>query len=115
MVSLMMYASDHGENLFDDSNNQFAHGGSQMTRYEKEIPLLIWSSDTYNKIYSEKINHIRSNINTKVTTNYFFHSILDLSGIEIDEQTAINSFASEKFQPILPTKNIINDNLISIK
>ncbi len=115
MVSLMMYASDHGENLFDDSNNQFAHGGSQMTRYEKEIPLLIWSSDTYNKTYAEKIKHIRENINTKITTNHFFHSILDLSGIEIDEQTAINSFASEEFQPILPTKNIIKDNIIGIK
>ncbi len=100
MVGLLMYASDHGENLFDDENYGFAHGGSVMSKYEKEIPLLIWCSERYENVYGYKIQNVKSNINAPVNTNHFFHSILDLSGIYINEETLENSFASKKFKSL---------------
>jgi len=96
-VSLMLYASDHGENIFDDGNNMFAHGGTNMTKYEKEIPLMIWHSDSYNEVYGYKIQNILSHVNSNITTSNFFHSILDLAGVTIDNQTLSNSFASRNF------------------
>lgn len=101
-VSLMMYASDHGENIFDDAANRFAHGGSEMTKYEKEIPLLIWRSDSYDQAYGAKIRNVLAHVNAPINTSNFFHSILDLSGVVIDNQTLSMSFATENF-PISKT------------
>lgn len=57
-VSLMMYVSDHGENLFDDSKNLILHGSRQLSRYEREIPLLVWRNSNYDLFFPEKVDAI---------------------------------------------------------
>jgi glucan phosphoethanolaminetransferase (alkaline phosphatase superfamily) len=56
-VSFMYYISDHGENLYDDESNKLLHAFINPTKYELEIPLLIWNSNEYNQIYSSKISN----------------------------------------------------------
>lgn len=97
-ASLMMYASDHGENIYDDDKFGFTHGGTVMSKYEKEIPLLIWRSEMYDKVYYDKTKTIKEHVNTNVNTTNIFHSILDLSGVYINEETHLKSFANRKFE-----------------
>lgn len=96
-ASVMMYMSDHGENLFDDDRTGFGHGSSIITSYEKGIPLLLFTSEKYRMRYAHKVKNIISNVDTPVNTDHFFHSVLDLGGVYIDEETTKKSFASEMF------------------
>jgi glucan phosphoethanolaminetransferase (alkaline phosphatase superfamily) len=69
-----------------------------MSKYEKEIPFLIWRSETYDKYYANKIQVLKENADARINTTHIFHSLLDLSGIYINEETKRKSFASKKFE-----------------
>ncbi len=75
--SLMMYVSDHGENLYDDEKELFLHGTAQPSKYELEIPLLIWNSDNYN---SNNVEKLKSSIYKKLSTEIVFHTLSHLGG-----------------------------------
>lgn len=97
-ASVMMYMSDHGENLFDDDQTGFGHGSSIITSYEKEIPSFLFTSEQYRIRYPHKVKNIISNVDASINTDHFFHSVLDLGGVYIDEETTKKSFASEMFE-----------------
>lgn len=99
-AGVLVYTSDHGENLFDDNNRTFGHGGTVLTRYEKEIPLFIWYSSSYESSFPEKISSLKNNIDSTVNTNHFFPSLIDLAGVTIDNEKPIKSFAYDKFKPL---------------
>lgn len=113
IVSTLLYASDHGENLFDDSKNLFGHGSSDPTKYEIEIPFIIWYSDEYQKVFDSKIKNLEGNIEKPISTINFFHTALDLSNIKIDKQLDTLSVASPFFVPLkkrgvlIPNNNVI--------
>lgn len=96
--NLLMYASDHGENLFDDELNLFAHGGTVISRYERKIPFFIWRNQLYDEFYPDKIDAIIEHRDSLITTGDIFHSILDIADIRIDEETEYQSFANRAFR-----------------
>ena len=96
-ASLLFYASDHGENIFDTEEKKLAHGGPNPTRFEKEIPLFIWRSEQYDTLFPEKIANVIDNQDKPVNTTHFFPTILDLSGIVIESEGGAKSFAKENF------------------
>lgn len=96
-ASLLMYASDHGENIFDDENKKFAHGGSNPSRFESEIPLFFWRSEQYDQLFPEKVENLKANQDKPVNTAHFFPTILDLSGIIIESEGEVKSFAQSDF------------------
>lgn len=96
-ASLLMYASDHGENIFDDENKKFAHGGPNPSRFELEIPLFFWRSEQYDQLFPEKVENLKANRDKPVNTAHFFPTILDLSGIVIESEGGMKSFAQPDF------------------
>lgn len=96
-ASLLMYASDHGENIFDDENKKFAHGGPNPSRFELEIPLFFWRSEQYDQLFPEKVENLKANQDKPVNTAHFFPTILDLSGIIIESEGEVKSFAQSDF------------------
>ncbi|MBN2744673.1 MAG: sulfatase-like hydrolase/transferase [Marinilabiliaceae bacterium] len=95
--SYLIYSSDHGENIFDDSNEVFGHGGSNMSDYERMIPMMVWVSDSYRDKHPKRVAVLESNANVPVTTEHFFHTVLDLGSIFINQETHKMSFANENF------------------
>ncbi len=82
-VSAMLYTSDHGENIFDDSRNLFLHASPTPSYYELHVPLLVWTSDTYNKAFPEIHNILEYNRNKPIASNAStFHSMLGLARIK---------------------------------
>ena len=49
----MLYTSDHGEDIFDDSRHLFLHASPVPSYYQLHVPFLIWMSDTYREAYPE--------------------------------------------------------------
>ena len=40
--ALIVFTSDHGENLFDDERQRFMHAHPDASRWDLEVPLMFW-------------------------------------------------------------------------
>jgi glucan phosphoethanolaminetransferase (alkaline phosphatase superfamily) len=98
--SFMYYISDHGENLFDTNKKKLLHGFEVPTKFETEIPLLIWTSDKYNINYPKKTEALHKNINDKIATINTFYTLLDLGNVTYPNFELHKSFANQKFDTL---------------
>jgi glucan phosphoethanolaminetransferase (alkaline phosphatase superfamily) len=112
-VGLIMYISDHGENLYDDTNEYFAHGLENPTKYEVIIPFFVWYSGFYGEYYPEKINRLRLNNNKRTSTTNLFYSLLDAANISYDNEKPGKSFFNPDFiedtvrKVIVPSRKVV--------
>ncbi len=79
----MLYVSDHGEDIFDDSRNRFLHASPNPTYYQLHVPMILWMSKSYRDKYP---NHwIAANYNKSQnisSSSSVFHTLLHIAGIE---------------------------------
>lgn len=95
----MVYLSDHGEDIFDDSRKRFLHASPTPTYYQLHVPLVIWASGTYAEEYPEKVAAARSHEGRKVSsTRAAFHTLLDLAGIKTPYFDSSESLASTMYR-----------------
>lgn len=81
-ASALLYTSDHGENIFDDSRKQFLHASPVPTYYELHVPLLVWMSPSYRRVCPAEAAALRANSRKSVATSAsVFHTLLSLAGI----------------------------------
>ena len=80
-ASAMIYASDHGEDIFDDRRGLFLHASPRPTYYQLHIPGLIWLSSTYDSLYPNAVDIAKTNSRKPMTSNVLFHTVLDIGGI----------------------------------
>lgn len=110
-VSSMIYASDHGENLFDDARNLALHIPRTPTKYLTHIPFFIYCSDEYKLHYPLKWQELSQHVNSKISNNQIFETLSDMAGIRYKGQNIENSIASPDFRDS-PQKVLGPDNLI---
>ncbi len=79
--TIILYLSDHGESLWDDSHKLVLHGSYECAEAEYHIPFLVWYSDSYVNLYPDKVKQLRANSNAHVSSQVVFHSLLDLADI----------------------------------
>jgi glucan phosphoethanolaminetransferase (alkaline phosphatase superfamily) len=96
VISSLVFISDHGENLLDDERGFSSH--AQATKYTAEIPLFIWTSDSYKKTYPKKIEFLNQNKDCQVSTENIFYSMLNLADITIKDGYSFKSFADSSFK-----------------
>jgi len=99
-ISYMYYISDHGENLYDDKNELLMHGFLNPTKYETEIPLILWNSNKYIKQYPDKTAYLNLRKNSKISSVNTFHTLLDLSNITYKEEDLKHSFINKQFDSL---------------
>mgnify|MGYP000474675163 FL=1 len=76
--TLLIYISDHGETLGEDG--KWLH--AQEHNASKNPAMLVWYSDNFKSNYPLKINHLISKKNDSISTDFLFHSILDIGAFE---------------------------------
>jgi len=97
--SAVIFTSDHGEDIFDDSRGRFLHASPLPTYYQLRVPLLVWTSDSYKNQYQELVDQLNSHSNVPVSTNMVvFHTLLDMSGIETPYKKTSLSLSNEDFK-----------------
>ena len=79
--SALMYCSDHGEDLFDDSPSEFLHSSSRLSYYQLHVPCFCWVSDKYVQCYPEKVAAAHANSRRLSSTAAVFHTVSDMAGI----------------------------------
>ena len=81
-VSALLYTSDHGENIFDDSRGLFLHASPIPSYYELHVPFMVWLSDAYRAAYPEVLPTLQANSRKPVASSAStFHSMLYLAGV----------------------------------
>lgn len=95
--SSMLYLSDHGEDIFDDSRARYLHASPIPTYYQLHIPYLIWFSDIYRQDYPEKYHQAFEHKALPVSTNSVFHTMLDIAGIETEEANPTLALTNQAF------------------
>ncbi len=109
-ISYMYYISDHGENLYDDDKELLMHGFVNPSKYEIEVPLIIWNSNAYNDKYPSKTANLKRFKDKKITTTNAFHTLLDMANITYKEENLQKSFVSKEFDTIQKRTLLSVDN-----
>jgi glucan phosphoethanolaminetransferase (alkaline phosphatase superfamily) len=76
--TILIYLSDHGEILGEEG--KWFH--AQKHKASTNPAMLVWFSDNFEKKYPLKIKQLKSKKQDSITTDFLFHSILDIGNIE---------------------------------
>lgn len=83
--SVIVYLSDHGEEVFDYRNfigrSHEQVKTKEVLKYQYEIPFMIWCSDKYINDNPIKIKEIKQSINKSFMTDNVCHILFDLGSI----------------------------------
>ncbi len=97
-VSALLYTSDHGENIFDDSRRLFLHASPVPSYYELHVPFIVWMSDAYRQRYAQMDSTLRANSTKRIATSASaFHTMLTIAGISTPLRNDSLSAASPLF------------------
>ncbi|NMZ74653.1 phosphoethanolamine transferase [Pseudomonas nitroreducens] len=91
-TSLMWYASDHGQSLFDPGCSMAGHGF--FSKYNFHIPVLFWYSDDYAKRHNDELQAIRKNSRERVYMGDFYLTFLQSAGFKLSGAERKNSFSN---------------------
>lgn len=105
----MVYASDHGEDIFDDCRHLFLHASPVPSYYQLHVPFLVWMSDSYRKAYPEYWKAVAGNRDKDVSSSSsLFPTMLDLSGIETPYRNDSQSVATPLYR--MGSRVYLNDH-----
>lgn len=106
--SAMVYTSDHGEDIFDDSRERFLHASPTPTYWQLHVPLLIWMSPSYRRAYPALYARAAQNCRKQVSsTASVFDTMLDLAGINAATHRVGQSLCSSAYRE--PRRIYLND------
>jgi glucan phosphoethanolaminetransferase (alkaline phosphatase superfamily) len=95
--AVVLFTSDHGENLFDDERHLFMHAQKGPTRYDTHVPLLAWMNRPYQAAYPAVAQALRANRLKKISHVGVFPSLLDIGAVTWQGRDARNSFAAPEY------------------
>lgn len=94
----LLYTSDHGENIFDDSRRLFLHASPAPSYYELHVPFMVWMSDAYRHKYAQVEQALRANSTKRIATSVSaFHTMLTIAGISTPVRNDTLSAASSLY------------------
>lgn len=94
--AIVIYISDHGENVFDDGVH-LGHGPLGKDKYQYEIPMVIWLSEACKKNHPALKQKISTAKDLPFMTDDMIHALLDLMKIETPDFDSRKSLFSEDF------------------
>lgn len=101
--AVMIYTSDHGEDIFDDERERFLHASPVPTYYQLHVPMLVWTSREYDASYPQIRESLTSNKEMYVAPSQaVFHTLLEASGIATPYFDAAQSIASPLYKSPKP-------------
>ena len=97
-VSTVTFVSDHGEDLFDADPDK-ADFHFRPSRATLRVPLFVWASDPYRKVFPDKWRHLEANLSSKIGIENLFHTVVDMANIRMDAFDSTRSIAHPAFIP----------------
>lgn len=107
--AVVVYAADHGEDIFDDDRGRFLHASPAPTVYQLRVPMMVWLSDNFESrrgVGANLADHKMVPFSPSVS---FFHTLIDLGGIKTPYSDDSLSLASGSFN-IYPLMYLTDTN-----
>jgi glucan phosphoethanolaminetransferase (alkaline phosphatase superfamily) len=79
--AFLVYAPDHGENIYDDGTSFMTHGRLKPSRYELRVPLLVWASAEFQRAHLAAWTRLVRNMAEPTTNRSIFPTLLASMGI----------------------------------
>lgn len=81
-TAMMVYAPDHGENLFDDHTGVLTHGREHPSIFELEVPIVIWASERFRQEEAPGWEQLKKHASQPTSNRSIFPTLLWAMGIE---------------------------------
>jgi heptose-I-phosphate ethanolaminephosphotransferase len=81
-LTMAIYTSDHGENLYDEQERVGHDYSNVMPKANVEIPFVVWLSDKFIDSQPDKAAIVETNKEIPFVSDDLFHCIMDLNGIQ---------------------------------
>ena len=99
-MSAMLYTSDHGENIFDDSHKLFLHASPRASEYELHVPFLVWTSQSFQHQEPAVAQALSANRHKQAqSSRSAFHTMLQIGGVSTRFRQEHESLASPAYRP----------------
>lgn len=98
-ATAMLFTSDHGEDIFDDSRKLFLHASPYPSFYQLHVPMVIWTSEVYTKQFPNEADALHRNSQLPASSNCVFHTLLTLGHVATTYRNDTLSLASRRFMP----------------
>lgn len=84
--AVIIYFSDHGEEVYDYRPSMGRDMGDVMTnelrKYQYEIPFVVWYSDKFKRNYPDKISALKKNVNKAFDISNVYNTLFSLGCIK---------------------------------
>ena len=111
----MLYTSDHGENIFDDSRKRFLHASPYPSCHGIHVPFIVWTSDAYRRAYPSKVAALERNREKDVQSNAsVFPTMLDMAGIKAAKVADVMPLSLANPAYKCGTRHYLNDHNRSV-
>jgi len=94
---VLVFMSDHGENLFDDA--RLISGHAHDTAWDLRVPLLFWATLSYRERFPPIWQEVISHREAAVSADNLFYTLAELGRIEFPGQEPALSVANSSFEP----------------
>lgn len=112
MAGLMggvIYASDHGEDIFDDASGRFLHASPVPSMQQVHVPMVVWMTDSLRHFSADKTENLALHGPLTVSTSRsFMPTAMDMAGLHSDKVDQASSLLSPKFKEREPV--YLNDH-----
>lgn len=97
----MIYASDHGEDIFDDERGRFLHASPTATFTQLHVPMILYFNDSWRSANPEKWRAASSAENEEISSSESFsHTLLHMAGIASPRLRPESALTSRRFMPV---------------
>lgn len=112
-VSALLYASDHGEDIFDDHRQRFLHASPTPTYWQLHVPMIAWLSDSYENTYQQEASAMAANMSRQISTSRSMApTMLQIAGIDYPAFEPEISLASLEYTE--PQRVYLNDHNLCV-
>lgn len=96
----LVYASDHGEDIFDDSRERFLHASPVPTYWQIHQASLVWLSPRLAADNPEMMESLRANAHRRISPQKsLFPTMMQLAGVESPMVVDSLSLVSSSYRP----------------
>lgn len=97
--ALLVFTSDHGENLFDDERQRFMHALTSPSKADTTVPLFFWANEAYRRRWPEALLPLQQRRMAPISHLDLMPTLLDLAGVDADGIAPAESLRSPDWRP----------------
>lgn len=110
--AMVLYTSDHGEDLFDDDRGLFLHSSPTPSYYQLHIPFFMWFSDSYIARHPQHYQLAQKHETAPISTHVIFHTLLDAASIQTPSLKPQFSLVNSLFESM--PRMYLNDHDLAV-